>query len=162
MRPVELLKRPRLLVLGCRMAAWSLAVPLLKRALPLPALVRLAWSRPRGGRGREQEIVQLAWWTSRLQPRRFPHNCLERSLVTYRFLARAGAQPRLVTGMGRPEGEIMGHVWVTVADRPVQDADEALRAFGRLVEFGDGGRAVRGEAELGRLDGRAAASLPLS
>jgi hypothetical protein len=128
------------------MAGWSLAVPVLKHALPLPTLVRLAWARPRGERrpGREPEIAQLAWWTSRVQPRRFPDNCLERSLVTYRFLARAGARPRLVTGVGRAEGDTVGHVWVTVEDEPVHETAESLRAYGTLVEFGEGGRPVWG------------------
>jgi len=146
------------------MAGWSLTVPLLKHVLPLPALARLAWTRPRGQRRKvgEPEIAQLAWWTSRVQPRRFPDNCLERSLVTYRFLARAGARPRLVTGVGRPEGDIVGHVWVTVEDKPVHDAAESLRAYGTLVEFGEGGRPVRGSEALSRLTGRAAGSLPLS
>ena len=164
MRPVDVLRRPRLLLLGCRMASWSLAVPFLKHALPLPTLVRLAWAKPRGVSrpGREREIAQLAWWTSRVQPRRFPDNCLERSLVTYRFLARAGARPRLVTGVGRLGGEIVGHVWVTVEDEPVHDSAESLRPYGMLVEFGEGGRPVRGSEELGRLTGRAAGSLPLS
>lgn len=146
------------------MAGWSLAVPILKHAMPLPALARLAWSRPRGERrpAREREIAQLAWWSSRVQRRRFPDNCLERSLVTYRFLARAGARPRLVAGVGRAKGDIVGHVWVTVEDEPVHDAAESLRAYGILVEFGDGGRPVRGGDALSRLTGRAAGSLPLS
>jgi Transglutaminase-like superfamily len=162
--PVDVLRRPRLLLLGCRMAAWSLAVPILKHALPLPALVRLAWSRPRGVRrpARDREIAQLTWWTSRVQPRRFPDNCLERSLVAYRFLARAGARPRLVTGVGRTGAEIVGHVWVTVDDEPVHDGVDSLRAYKPLVEFGDHGQPIQGEDALARLAGRAAGSFPLS
>jgi hypothetical protein len=145
------------------MLAWSLAMPLLKRALSLPALARLAWSPGSGTRNPagEREICQLAWWTSRVQPRRFPDNCLERSLVTYRFLARAGSQPRLVTGVGRAEGDIVGHVWVTVEDQPVHDSAESLRTYGTLIEFGEGGRPVRGADALRGLTGRAG-SLPLS
>jgi hypothetical protein len=146
------------------MAAWSLAVPVLKHVLPLPRLARLAWSPPRASRrrARDDEIAQLAWWTSRLQPRRFPENCLERSLVTYRFLARAGAGPRLVAGLGRNGPEIVGHVWVTVDDAPVHDDADSLSAYRTLVEFGDRGRALEGEGTLTRLRGRAASSLPLS
>jgi Transglutaminase-like superfamily len=163
MSPVDVLRRPHLVLLGLRMAGWSLAVPILKRALPLPALVRVLWSRPRGDRrpGRDLEIAQLAWWTSRVQPRRFPDNCLERSLVTYRFLARAGARPRLLAGVRQAEGGIVGHAWVTVEDQPVHDAVESLRSYGTLVEFGDGGLPVRGAGTLTGLTGRAAGSLPL-
>lgn len=150
--------------LAWRMLIWAVAVPVLKRAVSLPALARLMWSSGAGPRdlAKEHDIAQIAWWTSRVQPRRFPDNCLERSLVTYRFLARAGARPRLVAGVGRVEGDIVGHVWVTVEDEPVHDAAESLRAYGTLVEFGDAGRPVRGAEGMSRLTGRAAGSLPLS
>lgn len=81
--------------------------------------------------------------------------------MTYRFLARAGSRPRLVTGVGRAEGAIVGHVWVMVEGEPVHDSAESLRTYGTLVEFGDGGRPVRGADALRSLTGRAAGSLPL-
>jgi hypothetical protein len=144
------------------MLVWSLAVPVLKRAVSLPSLARLMWSSGIGPRdlAKESAIVRLTWWTSRVQPRRFPDNCLERSLVAYRFLARAGARPRLVTGVGRDGAELVGHVWVTVDGEPVHDRVESLRAYKTLVEFGEHGLPVHGEDALGGLAGRAADSFP--
>jgi hypothetical protein len=65
-------------------------------------------------------------------------NCLERSLILYRYLARANADPRLVVGMGKPD-EFLGHVWVTVDGRPLLDTPETLRAYTEVVRFGGGG-----------------------
>lgn len=124
--------------LGLRMAGWSLLVPLLKYALPLPSVVRvMAGSRrARGAAVDASRIVQLAWWTSRLQPRRFPGNCLERSLVTYRFLAKAGADPRLVVGVRSTPEPARGHVWVTLDGRPLHESRESLEGLMPLIEFG--------------------------
>jgi len=62
-------------------------------------------------------------------------NCLERSLILYRYLARANADPRLVVGMGKPD-EFIGHVWVTVDGRPLLDSPETLHAYTEVVRFG--------------------------
>lgn len=155
--------RAELAWLACRMLAWSLAMPLLKRSMSLPALARLMWSPGHGPRdlARERQICKLAWWTSRVQPRRFPDNCLERSLVAYRFLARASAGPRLVAGVGKAEGKLVGHVWVTVDSEPVQDRADSLLRYRPLLEFGDSGRPTGSPDELSRLGGRAAGSLRL-
>jgi hypothetical protein len=127
--------------LALRMAPWALAVPILKHALPLPRLTRLMWSSHGGGRNpdRERSIAKAAWWASRVQPGRFPDNCLERSLVTYRFLALSGADPRLVLGMKRDETGLTGHTWVTVDGVPVQDPRAWIETFRPLVEFGPNG-----------------------
>jgi hypothetical protein len=119
-------------------------LPVLKRALPVPALVRLMWpSRVRPRRPeRDPAVVRAAWWASRLQLRRFPDNCFERSLLTYRFLALTGADPRLVLGMRREVDGLVGHAWVTVDGRAVQDSSESVHRFAQLIEFGPGGRAT--------------------
>ena len=62
-------------------------------------------------------------------------NCLERSLILYRYLARANADPRLVVGMSKAH-EFLGHVWVTVDGRPLLDTPETLRAYTVVVRFG--------------------------
>src|SRR5689334_21871011 len=82
--------------LGARMMAWACSLPLLKHALPLPALVRLVRANRRtrtldAGHAERQrlrcdQIVDFARWSSRLTRWSRGGNCLERGLVAYRFL----------------------------------------------------------------------------
>jgi hypothetical protein len=141
-------------VLGCihspvdvwlipRMAAWRLAVPLLKWRLPLPRLARLMWthgSRPDRDRAREQRIVTLAEALCGPHGRRALDNCLERSLVSYRFLWQAGAEPELAFGVARDRQDpVPGHAWVRLDGAPVHDSLAALERFEELGAFGRGG-----------------------
>ena len=60
--------------------------------------------------------------------------CLERSLLAYRFLSGAGADPRLLIGIRVGGGSVIGHAWVVVDGEPLfeQGADfETFFAFGR-------------------------------
>jgi hypothetical protein len=151
-----MLRRPTNLWLAARMCCWALLVPFLKRALPIERLVRVMWAGGRNARPeRHSLVIQLAWWTSRLQAWRFPENCLERSLVTYRFLALDGADPRLVFGMRRGADGLLGHAWVTVKGRAVQDLSESVHDFTQLIEFGARGQAMGagGEAVDAKLFG---------
>jgi len=127
--------------LALRMGAWSAALPVLKRVVPLLRLAPLAWAEGTGGRSArgEREIVRLSGALPRLRLARGGANCLERSLLAYRFLAQANADPRLVVGVRLVEGAMVGHAWVTVDGRPVHDTEAAVRQFVPLVEFGPGG-----------------------
>jgi hypothetical protein len=128
-----LLARPSDAWLAARAFGWLCVLPVLKRTLPLERLVRLMWRTPRGDtrdRGREQRTTRIV---SRLS-RTSGGNCLERSLVLYRYLARANADPELVVGMARPD-EYLGHVWVTVDGRALLETPESLRAYTELVTF---------------------------
>jgi hypothetical protein len=118
------------------MGAWAAVLPALKFVLPLPRLVALvtpAERAPARDPAREQRVERLAARLYRT-PRLGRDNCLERSLVTYRYLARAGSDPRLVVGMRR-EDELRGHVWVTVDGRPVHDTPDFLAGFVPLMTF---------------------------
>src|SRR5206468_7627974 len=93
--------------LAARILAWRAVLPLLKWLLPLPKLVRLMWA----GRERERQpaherrVVYLARKLSGPGGDGRLDNCLERSLVTYRYLSAAGAEPELVVGMAS-EGDV--------------------------------------------------------
>ena len=65
-------------------------------------------------------------------------NCLARSLVLYRYLSRADADPRLVVGMAKPD-QLLGHVWVTVDGRPLLETPETLGSYTEVVSFGRNG-----------------------
>jgi hypothetical protein len=116
------------------------ALPLLKRTLPLPRLVRLMWLPPRISErdlAREQRAIRIATRLSRASG----GNCLERSLVLYRYLSRVHADPRLVVGMAKPDVYI-GHVWVTVDGQPLLETPEMLLGYEEVMTFGDHGRRV--------------------
>jgi hypothetical protein len=123
------------------MVAWSAALPVLKRALPLGRLTRTMWTRARRSPDpdREQKIIFLARRIYRVRPFLRRDNCLERSLVAYRFLAREGMEPRLVLGAQRSDGEVRGHAWVTIDGRPVTEGEEAIACYVPLAEFGADG-----------------------
>jgi Transglutaminase-like superfamily len=123
------------------MVGWSLVLPILKYVLPLPTLVRLMSSRGAGARQheREEQVVVLARGLSRVRPLPFRDNCLERSLLAYRFLSRANAEPSLVVGVRREEDSVVGHVWVTLDGEPVDETSSSLRGFAPVVTFGSGG-----------------------
>lgn len=135
--------------LAFRMTPWALALPILKRVLPVPTLARVMWPSRVAPRRPEREaaVARAAWWASRVQLRRFPDNCFERSLVTYRFLALGGADPRLVLGMRCNADGLVGHAWVTVEGRAVQDSSESVHQFTHLIEFGPGGQATGASGE---------------
>jgi hypothetical protein len=129
-----------------RMLGWSAFLPVAKRLLPLPRLV--AVTRPRSRRGSrdpalEARIASLAAWVFTNRPGRSRDNCLERALVTYRYLSRAGADPELVIGMAPDAGGVRGHAWVTVEGTPIHDSPERLGRFESLVVFTSDGRMIR-------------------
>jgi transglutaminase superfamily protein len=126
--------------LGARMLAWRIALPLLKRALPLAALARLAWPRRRSRRRRPDREALVAGVVSRLYgTARRDDNCLERSVLAYRFLAQAGAEPRLTCGIRRANGDVVGHAWIVLDGRPLASADEGIEDYTLVTAFGAGG-----------------------
>jgi hypothetical protein len=133
-----LMIRPSEAWLALRVMGWMVFLPPLKRMLPLPRLVRLMWAPPqRSARNTasEQRMVALVSRVTRASG----GNCLERSLILYRYLSHAGSQPRLVVGMARPD-EYLGHVWVTVDGRPLLESAETLSAYAEVTAFGSDGR----------------------
>ena len=120
-----------------RMTGWALLLPLLKRLLPLPALVRFACVPPgRAARDRDRER-HVAALVRRLygSPLVRDENCLERSLLLYRLLGRLNASPDLVTGVRRDEDGVVGHAWVAVDGEPVGEARESIDGFEVILSF---------------------------
>lgn len=116
-----------------RIGGLRVALPLLKRALPVPRLVRLL-AAPRSAvrdPARERLVLAVA---GRLW-RRSPGPCLERSLAVYRELGRAGSSPLLVLAMGRHAGEMVGHTWVEIDGRPVLEGADPRERFEAVVAF---------------------------
>jgi len=128
------------LVIG--MVAWTMVMPILKRLLPLRALARLMWRSPRlreRDPKREAEVVALvdALFRHGRLPRR--HNCLERSLIMYRYLSSLNAAPALIVALNRDSQTIHGHAWVLVGGKPVAEDQQVMEGLETIVRFGPGG-----------------------
>jgi hypothetical protein len=129
-----------------------------KRFVPLERLVRLMYRRPARGRkwnGLQEELERYMNAAGPF-PWRAPANCLERSLGAYRLLCQAAAEPELVIGVRRPTDSVVGHVWVTVAGRPLGEQAEHLAAFVPIVTFDARGRRHGSGEAPGRGEGGSA------
>ena len=76
-------------------------------------------------------------------------NCLERSLVLYRFLAEVGANPRLVMGVRLSDTGTDGHVWIEVDGEPF--ADSTTARYARVLALGAGGAVEAPQVESERV-----------
>jgi hypothetical protein len=133
-----------------RMVGWRIVLPLRTKVLPLPRLARMMWvgepSR-RASPQRDARITTLAhglygpWNTQTF------NNCLDRSLLTYRFLSAAGAEPRLVVGFANDGGPVRGHAWITLAGQSLHEPDDVDEEFTPVVAFGRDGTPIPQDAD---------------
>jgi hypothetical protein len=103
-----------------RALGWRLALPVLRRVVPLSTLVhhmQRAGTHP--SPARVHAVRFFATHGGRLVISR---HCLERSLVLYRFLGEAGARPTLVLGASDAPSGLAGHAWIEVNGEPFADA----------------------------------------
>jgi hypothetical protein len=95
-----------------------------KHLVPLGWLARWMWRSPACPRDLESERHLTA---SVLRLSRLPDcNCLQLSLILYHVLSRAGANPTLVVGFRRMNGQMLGHAWVIVDDRAIIEAGAGI------------------------------------
>lgn len=121
-----------------RLTAWALILPILKRLLPLPALVSLMARVPRPTPYHPLKAARAAeqiWEFYRRRALILSPNCLERSLLTFRILCSLNAGPCLVAGFGKKQGRIVGHTWVTISGRPIIEAPELLSIYTPAMRF---------------------------
>jgi hypothetical protein len=140
--------RPSDAWLLARMLGWSVVLPIAKRAIRFPRLVRLMRPRKHTSRRdpkREAAITSLAAWVFKTRLPGARDNCLERGLVAYRYLSHAGADPHLVMGVAKSMGDVHGHVWVTLDGRPVHDSPATLEGFETILVFRSDGTLIRAD-----------------
>jgi hypothetical protein len=132
--------RPGNLLLALRMLGWRLILRPLKVFVPLSRLVPLV-CRPRTPRARRptREARILSFADSLCRGRLASGTCLERSLLAYRFLSEAGADPRLVIAVRRENDSFRWHAWVTRDGQPILERAESLKAYIPVVVFDDQG-----------------------
>lgn len=142
-RAIAAVESPADALLAVRMLGWALVLPVLKSALPLQRLVRLM---AREGRATardtdtEHTIITLSRVVHRAVGLGRRDNCLERSLIAFRYLSAANADPLLVVGACAGATEIEGHVWLTVDGDPVHETRERVDRYARVTEFHADGR----------------------
>jgi len=108
-------------ILFLRMVGWALALRSLKVVMPIRSLVRLMASPSSArltGRTRDR-VVELADLAHRAAGMGLRENCLERSLIIFRYLGGTESSPHLVVGAKAGQGRVEGHVWVTVGEETV-------------------------------------------
>ena len=122
---------------------WRLALPFLKHLVPLPTLVRVLCAKPLANTldarqrrlSRLESVRQLLAEGGRLA---VSSNCLERSLMLYRFLTEAGAGPQLVMGVSKGNTGVAGHAWIEIDGQALADA--TTDSFAPILIFGAEGR----------------------
>jgi hypothetical protein len=120
-----------------RLLPWYLAFGALRHLVPLPWLARWAWrasSRERDLEFEQKLVARVIRLRHTLERGR--GDCLQSSLVLYRELSRAGADPTLVVGFRRTNGRMQGHAWVLTEGRPVGESQDALDGFAPTFGFG--------------------------
>jgi hypothetical protein len=102
-----------------RAMGWRIALPALRRVVPLRTLVHLMQrTSTHPSPARVHAVRLFAAHGGRIVMS--PH-CLERSLVLYRFLGEAGARPTLVLGANDTPSGLAGHAWVEINGEPFAD-----------------------------------------
>ena len=142
-RVIARFSSPADVLLAARIMTWACLLPILKQIVPIRPLVKLVWRAPRlePEATRESRVITFARWACRLTRWKSGGNCLERSLIAYRFLLEGGAAPTLVIGMGRGQHEeIVGHAWVVLHGLPAGESAASVREYVPALVFGpDGG-----------------------
>ncbi len=136
----NVVRSPADVLLFARMLGWAAALPVLKRRMPLPKLVETAVPEARADTERRPEtVIAFSRWVYRIPG--FRDNCLEKSLLTYRYLPADGGRYRLVLGVRASETEgPPGHAWLTIDGVPVHDTAESLADLVPILAFDSAGR----------------------
>lgn len=124
---------------GCRIVPAYALLGLLKHLVPLRSLAKWTWCgrRPAVPRDRlaERRLTANVLRLSKLL-RISDRDCLQRSLLLYRLLSAAGADPELVVGLREQDGKIIGHAWVLVDDMSTVEPESDLVRFSPVLRFG--------------------------
>ena len=122
---------------GFRIVPAYVLLGLLKHLVPLRSLAKWMWCETTGPRDRLAER-RLAANVLRLSKRLgiADRDCLQRSLLLYRLLSAAGADPQLVVSFREQDGKIIGHAWVLVDEVSIVEPESELVRFSPILRFG--------------------------
>jgi hypothetical protein len=124
----------------CRLTVLYIVFGMLKHVLHVTTLARWAWcsADPRHG-GEAQRCATAALRVSTWF--KFgDRNCLQRSLLLYRVLSHAGADPVLVIAFGRAGKGVQGHASVLVDRKLLFERGDIAASLQPVLRFGPEGR----------------------
>ena len=113
-------------------------LPVLQRALTLPALVYLFGARTLPPVLPPLEPERLLYLIRGLLQQHigvFRPNCVKQSLVLFHFLRQWGAPVALYFGVAKHSDTLAGHCWVELDGQPLGEADEPRRVFTIVYTF---------------------------
>jgi transglutaminase superfamily protein len=122
---------------ACRVVALAACVPALMR-LRLGRLAALLEPRTMPPPPGDEQLRALARRVDGLLLRGRPlvrPGCLTRGVTLYWFLRRAGADVRLVFGMGHVDGAPAGHCWLVHDGRPFLEKVDPRPLFAELYRI---------------------------
>jgi hypothetical protein len=129
--------RLRTVLDGFRIVPAYVLLGLLKHLVPLRLLAKWIWCETAGPRDR---VTERRLTANVLRLSKFlliaDRDCLQRSLLLYRLLSAAGADPELVVGFRKQDGKIIGHAWVLVDDVSLVEPESDLVRFSPVLRFG--------------------------
>jgi hypothetical protein len=122
---------------GFRIVPAYVLFGLLKHLVPLRSLAKWTWCERAGPRDPvvERRLTANVLRLSKLL-RIGDRDCLQRSLLLYRLLSAAGADPELVVGFRKQDGKIIGHAWVLVDGASIVGPQSDLVRFSPVFRFG--------------------------
>ncbi len=127
--------------LTARLFAWRISLPILKRVVPIATLARVMWTTPTLATDERQRLERVAVLTQFVNTGGWvlvSTNCLERSLVLYRLLSEADANPTLVIGGKTVGASLAAHAWIELNGTAPWEAD--VDRYFRIVAFGPAGQ----------------------
>lgn len=103
--------------------------------LPLERIDALVERRAREGHRPRGDVEAVARRVEQVlgHTRILRHTCLSRGLTRYFFLRRAGADVRLVFGLGQIDGAYAGHCWILRDGTVYQEATDPALEFADVV-----------------------------
>lgn len=124
------------------------AVAALKHFVPVTTIAR--WLAREPHPRVDPDLVDRISGASRRIRRMSPigdRDCLQRSLVLFRQLPRAGLKPSLAMGFRRVDGRLEGHAWIVVDDRPFDEPVMPGSPFEETCRIGADGRVLTGQRD---------------
>lgn len=119
-------------------AGFLIALPVLQRVLPLPALVTLLGAKIMPTLLAPLEPERLLFLIRGLLHQRIGMirpNCMKQSLVLFHFLRQWGAPVTIHFGVAKRDETLEGHCWVELAGQPFGEKGNPHRAFTTVYTF---------------------------
>ena len=100
-------------------------MPILVWRLSLPDLMKFITPRKNSNKKWSSEKLKnwVFFWAGQKRAL-FQGTCLKRSLVLYRYLRLQGEEARIIFGIRTENGELKGHAWVVVKEKPVVEGED--------------------------------------